>query len=516
MKVRIVTSILMLVALLGIGSAAEAQQQRAYRGTSQAMRQLIMRIESRTDEFRNNLQRTMNRRYSSTPDARNEDPFQLVNDFSESVRQLHQRFDARQSTSADAQDVVNRAATVDDYLRRHAVDATTQNSWSAMRVDLNQLAGNYSISWPQSTRNYPGGGNSGYGNRFGNRLTGTYRLDTSQSDNTGEVANRSTQQFPQNDRQQSRDSLNRRLEAPEQIAISVNGRTVMIASSKASQITFEADGVERTETRPNGRVVRSRAVISSGELTVSSTGDRGNDFSVTFAPIDNGQHLRVTRTVYAQGLARPVIVQSTYDKISDIAQFDIYNQSPYPTTNPNGDFIIRNGDIVVGTLDDSLSTKTSQVGDRFTLRVRQPGEFEGATVEGHVANVQRSGRLTGRSVMTLEFDNIRLRDGRSYRFAGQLESVRTPGGDVVKVDTEGTVKDDNQTSKTVQRAAIGTAVGAIIGAIAGGGKGAAIGAVVGAGGGAGSVYVQGRDDLDLPRGTELSVRAGAPANLGAR
>lgn len=56
----------------------------------------------------------------------------------------------------------------------------------------------------------------------------------------------------------------------------------------------------------------------------------------------------------------------------------------------------------------------------------------------------------------------------------------------------------------------GTAVGAIIGAIAGGGKGAAIGAIVGAGGGAGSVYVQGRDDLDLTRGTALTIRSSGP------
>jgi uncharacterized protein YcfJ len=112
--------------------------------------------------------------------------------------------------------------------------------------------------------------------------------------------------------------------------------------------------------------------------------------------------------------------------------------------------------------------------------------------------------------MTLNFDTIRLRNGRSYRFAGLLESVRTTQGDTVKVDNEGSVRDDNQTTKTAERAAIGTAVGAIIGAIAGGGKGAAIGAIVGAGGGAGSVYVQGRNDLELTRGTELTIRATGP------
>ncbi len=112
--------------------------------------------------------------------------------------------------------------------------------------------------------------------------------------------------------------------------------------------------------------------------------------------------------------------------------------------------------------------------------------------------------------MTLTFDTIRLPEGRSYRFAGILQSVRTTDGEVVKVDNEGSVRDDNQTTKTAQRAAVGTAVGAIIGAIAGGGKGAAIGAILGAGGGAGSVYVQGRDDLDLNSGTELTIRSSGP------
>ena len=48
-------------------------------------------------------------------------------------------------------------------------------------------------------------------------------------------------------------------------------------------------------------------------------------------------------------------------------------------------------------------------------------------------------------------------------------------------------------------------------AVAGCGNGAAIGAAVGAG--AGSVFVQGRDDLDLMSGTELRLRASAPKSL---
>jgi len=72
--------------------------------------------------------------------------------------------------------------------------------------------------------------------------------------------------------------------------------------------------------------------------------------------------------------------------------------------------------------------------------------------------------------MTLDFDDIRLRDGRSYRFAGLVEGVRTTNGETVRVDTEGAVRDESQTTKTEQRAAIGTAVGAIIRRHSRGGK----------------------------------------------
>ena len=89
-------------------------------------------------------------------------------------------------------------------------------------------------------------------------------------------------------------------------------------------------------------------------------------------------------------------------------------------------------------------------------------------------------------------------------------SVRTPDGDTIRIDNEGRARDDSQTSRTVARTGIGAAIGAVIGAIVGGSEGAAIGGVVGAGAGAGSVYVQGRDDLDLPGGTEFLVRARAP------
>jgi hypothetical protein len=175
-----------------------------------------------------------------------------------------------------------------------------------------------------------------------------------------------------------------------------------------------------------------------------------------------------------------------------------------------GGFIVPNNTQIVAVLNNDLSTQNVREGGRFTMTVRSPGQFEGATIEGRVMSVNRSGRVTGRSEMAIDFESICTRDGRSYDFAGILESVRTPEGEVVRVDNEGAIRESDQTKQTVTRTAIGTAVGAIIGAIAGGGKGAAIGAAIGAGAGAGSVYVQGRNDLELAPGTEVTVRATGP------
>jgi len=144
------------------------------------------------------------------------------------------------------------------------------------------------------------------------------------------------------------------------------------------------------------------------------------------------------------------------------------------------------------------------------MTVRQPTQYEDAVIEGTVGNVDEGGRLRGRSEMSLTFDTIRLRNGQTYRFAGILESVRTLNGDAIKVDNEGSAQGANQTTQTIQRAGVATTVGAIIGAIAGGGKGAAIGAIIGAAGGAGSVFIQGKDNLELPTGTELTIRSSGP------
>lgn len=495
------------VVVLSAGATVTQAQRQTYRGTNASVRQLILRIKNGTDVFQNNLAApNQGRIYEGGA----QNVISLAEDLDQAVVQLQLHFDRRQVTTADAQEVLNRAALIDPLMTgRNIRGAAVLRSWTNLRANLNQLATAFNISWPTVGQTYPP---NNYPNNGTRQLTGTYRLDPSRSDDPRQAAERATRTVAYGNRAQLRDQLTARLESPDQIAIELRGREVTLASSRAPQITFSADGVERVETTGGGRTIRARATLSGDQLTVSSTGDRATEFNVTFNPLENGRRMSVVRKVYVPGLSTQVVVQSSYDKVSDVARFDINDGTPgYPTdNNPNTDFVIPNGERVVAVLDNDLSTTTVRDGDRFTATVRQPFQYQGATIEGHVSSIKRSGRITGRSEMTVTFDTIRLRNGRSYRFAGILESVTNANGEVVKVDNEGAVRDDNQTSKTVERTAIGTAVGAIIGAIAGGGKGAAIGAIIGAGGGAGSVYVQGRDDLELTRGTELSIRATGP------
>lgn len=154
-------------------------------------------------------------------------------------------------------------------------------------------------------------------------------------------------------------------------------------------------------------------------------------------------------------------------------------------------------------LNDTLSSKDSRVGDRFTATVLDPDRFDEAKVYGHISSIQKSGKVKGRTSMNLAFDRIELRDGRKGVLHGYVTKVY--GEDSGRADDEGGVESGSRTNQTVKRAGIGATVGAIVGGIAGGGKGAAIGLIIGGAGGAGSLAVQGSKELKIESGTEMLV-----------
>jgi hypothetical protein len=174
--------------------------------------------------------------------------------------------------------------------------------------------------------------------------------------------------------------------------------------------------------------------------------------------------------------------------------------------NANDDLYIAEGDQLRIRLTSPLSTKTNREGDQFTARVVSPSTYVNATLVGHIARINHSGKATGKTEMLLAFDEITMPDGQSGPFDAQVEKVYE-GATVKTVDEEGNVQTGSRTRDTATRGAGGAALGAIIGGIAGGGKGAAIGAVLGGAAGAGSVYVQSGKEIIFEPGTEMMIRS---------
>ncbi len=468
--------------------------------------QLIQRIENGGDTFRVSLTDA----FSRTPSDRSRSESNMndaLRGFKKATDQVRIHFDARELISDDIKQLLDHAEPLDNFMRDNPLTGRVKSDWSTLRGNLSVLASAYDVapSWGTSPPLQTGSKNT-------NRLTGTFRLDSSLSNNPWDKAQRATQNLRTDERQKVVDEILARLESPQMLMMERRGTTMTIASSLASQTTFEADGRERQEQLSNGRWTKVTATLRGEQLVVSSNGYKENDFNVTFDASENDRSLRVRRQIYSDKLTQPVVVDSVYDRTADVAQWNVNKESRPVLGNAStsGEFIVRDGETLVAILNSDLTTKLSQQGDLFTMTVRDPSQFEGAVIEGAVGSVDQGGRLTGRSSMSLNFERIRLRNGQTYKFSGVLGNVRLLNGDTVKVDNEGSAQGSNQTTQTIQRAGIATAVGAIIGAIAGGGKGAAIGGIIGAAGGAGTVFIQGKDNLELPVGTELTIRASSP------
>lgn len=482
----------------------------AYTATEKQLRSLISRIESKTNKYKNAMDNSLDN--SNINDTNSEDSINsYIGNFEDATDRLKDRFNSRQSTGSDASEVLNRALFIDQFMSRNRMNRTVQNQWSSLRTDLNTLASYYRVSWNWKDQS-PGNPSGNYPTSIDSRMTGTYRLNLSRSDNVANAINNSLSNYSNDQRDNTRRNLERRLTSPEMIAIERRDRTVSIASSNSSQVTFEADGVAKSETNDRGRTVTTTATANNSGVMINHEGDRMNDYYVTFSPTGNGQ-LNVSRRIYLENRNETITVSSVYDKVNDNPQWSTVNNNTVANNGGIKDFYIANGTEINATLREMVSTKSSQAGDRFVMDVTSPGQYKNAVIEGTIEKAENSGALSGRANISFNFETIKL-NGRTFRFGGIIQSVTAANGDSVSVNNEGTVRDSNQTTKTVVRTGIGAVLGTVIGAIAGGGKGAAIGAVVGGGAGAGTVLITGRDNIELGPGSAFNITASAPASVG--
>lgn len=154
---------------------------------------------------------------------------------------------------------------------------------------------------------------------------GTYRINVDASDKLYSAVRDATSSVPFRDQQQFFMDLSVRLTPPDLLAIDCSGDHVSVASSRASKMTFTADGRTRQERSTDGSIINSRISMTGDTLSFTSNGKSEDKLNVVFRSIDGGSRLRVIRRIDADQLAQPVVIQSVYDKVSDEVKWDVFD-----------------------------------------------------------------------------------------------------------------------------------------------------------------------------------------------
>ncbi len=119
---------------------------RAYRLSDKQVESLLERIENNAALFRNSLDGALDRSRLDSTNA--EDNInQFVKDFEAATDRLEDRFDNKQSAAGDAEEVLNRARRIDNFMSRHLLTTNAQSDWGNLRGDLNELALAYRVAW---------------------------------------------------------------------------------------------------------------------------------------------------------------------------------------------------------------------------------------------------------------------------------------------------------------------------------------------------------------------------------
>ena len=155
-------------------------------------------------------------------------------------------------------------------------------------------------------------------------------------------------------------------------------------------------------------------------------------------------------------------------------------------------------------LTTALSSATATVEMPVTARLRQAVVVDGTTAipagstfHGEVTEVERAGRVRGRSRVSIRFNEVQMP-------GGARENVRT---NPINFEGEATKGED------ATKVGVGAGVGAAIGGLLGGGDGAAKGAAIGGAAGAGTVLATRGREVELASGTNIDATLASPLDV---
>lgn len=171
-----------------------------------------------------------------------------------------------------------------------------------------------------------------------------------------------------------------------------------------------------------------------------------------------------------------------------------------PPSNPAG-ITVPAGTALVVRLIDPVDSETDRLGQTYRASIDEPVlDANGNTVIPRGADVlaklvedKQSGKLAGRTVLTLDLMQVQVN--------GRMVDVNT---------AEVSQASGSRTARSAKVVGGTTALGAIIGALAGGGKGAAIGAASGAAVGTGAQVMTKGQRVRIPSETRLTFTLQQP------
>ena len=206
--------------------------------------------------------------------------------------------------------------------------------------------------------------------------------------------------------------------------------------------------------------------------------------------------------VLVAGCQKPADQQTSPDANSSSSVADSTKNAVKKALEPKP-LVVPADTVVAVVLDQSISSKTSKPGDKFTATVESPVEVEGkiaipkgARAEGVVKDAKAAGRFKGGAALALELTSVTV-NGKDHEIQTSSAAMSSKG----------------KGKRTATMVGGGAAGGAAIGAVAGGGKGAAIGALIGAAAGTGGAGFTGNRDITLTAETPLDFKLLQPVSI---
>ena len=141
-----VVSVVCVCSALFVSAAMAQTVGEPYRLNDKEVDRILHRIEQQSDHFRSSMDAALDRsRFNGT--HREDNINSYIKDFFEQTKHLRDHFDKHHSASADVQAVLDRAARIDDFMRRNPLTPKAQENWSALKGNLDELASAYNVSW---------------------------------------------------------------------------------------------------------------------------------------------------------------------------------------------------------------------------------------------------------------------------------------------------------------------------------------------------------------------------------